>query len=168
MQVRSAGLVLVHLSQLRNEEQSADPQAIQLALSIRKYRRTRPHVARDDRAQLRIVRRQKVGNLCKLGRIPGESQDRQIGLVDRRVEREIRDQRGMTVEEHGETVLEGDEERRRRTSIRARCKRVVVRTGTNLERNAFQDELIADTRTAELLLLESVSDEPASQRGGSD
>ena len=40
--------------------------------------------------------------------------------------------------------------------------------GSNLERNPFQDKLIADPRTPELLLLKSVSDEPASQWCGSD
>src|SRR5512141_1756658 len=74
----------------------------------------------------------------------------------------------MTVEEDGETILERNEERRGRAAIRARRKGVVVGTGTDLERNPFQDKLIADTRAPELLLLESVSDKPAAQRGGSN
>src|SRR5579862_258733 len=161
-------LVLVHFSQFRNEPQSSQAQAIQLALSIGQNRRAWTHVARDYRPQLWIVCRQKAGDLSKLRGIAGESENREIRLVERSIEREIRDQRGMTVEEYGETILECDEERGGRAAIRARCKGVVMGAGSDLERNPFQDELIADARAAELLLLESVADEPASQWSGNN
>jgi hypothetical protein len=106
--------------------------------------------------------------LSELGWISGEPQNRQIGLVDRRIEREICDQRGMAVEEDGEAILECDEERRGGAAVRTRGKRVVMAARTDLECNALQDELVADTGPPELLLLQSVSDQPASQRGGSN
>src|ERR1700751_5690564 len=72
----------------------------------------------------------------------------------------------MTVEENGESILERDEERRGRAAIRAGRKGVVMGARSDFERNAFQDKLIADTRSPELFLLESVCDEPAPQRRG--
>src|SRR5689334_1931851 len=163
MEVCPIRSVLVCLSQLWHEQQSGNAQTIQLALSVGENRRTWTHMARNHRAQLRIVRRQKAGHLRKLRWIPGKSQYRQIRLVDRSIEREIRDQRGMTVEKHGEAIFEANEERGGGATIRARCEGVVMGAGRNLERDPFQDKLIADTRAAELFLLESVADEPASQ-----
>ena len=74
----------------------------------------------------------------------------------------------MTVEKDGEPIFERDEERRCGAAVRARRKGVVVAARADLERNAFQDELIAYTGAPELLLLETVSDQPASQRCGSN
>ena len=161
-------LILVYFFQLRYEHQSADGEAVQLPLAIRQDWRTGTHVTRDHRAQLRIVRRHEPCNLRKLRRIPGEPQNHQVWLVEGRIEREIRDQRGMTVEEDGEPIFERDEERRGGAAVRARRKGVVMAARADLERNAFQDELIAYTGAPELLLLETVSDQPASQRRGSN
>ena len=61
-------------------------------------------------AKLRIVSGHKTCDLSELGRIPGEAQDCQIGLVDRSVEWEISDQRGMSVVEDGEPIFECDKE----------------------------------------------------------
>src|SRR5437667_1566651 len=74
----------------------------------------------------------------------------------------------MTVKENGETILECDEERSGRAAIRACRKGVVMGTRSDLERNTFQDKLIADARSPELFLLKSVRDKPASQRRGSN
>src|SRR6266576_5531280 len=120
-------------------------------------------MARDYGAQLRIVRAHEARNLGELGWVAGESQDRQIGLVDRGVEREVADQGGMAIVEDGETIFESDKERRSGTAVGTRRKSVVVTARTNFERNAFQDKLIADSSAPELLLLESLLHEPVSQ-----
>jgi len=157
-------LVLVHFSQLRHEHQSRDAQAVQLPLPIGQDGRTGTHMARYYGAQLRIVGCQEACDLSELRWIPGESQDREIRLVDRGVEREICDKRGVTVEENGKTIFERDEERCGRAAVCARRKGVVMGARTNLEGNAFQDKPIADTRSPELILFKSVCDQPASQR----
>src|SRR3990170_2228897 len=125
-------------------------------------------MARDYGAQLRIVRAHEARNLGELGWVAGESQDRQIGLVERSVEREVANQGGMAIVEDGETILEGDEERRSGTAVDTRWKRVVVAARTNFERNAFQDKSIANSSAPELLLLESFLHEPVSQWTGSN
>jgi hypothetical protein len=63
----------------------------------------------------------------------------------------------MSVVEDGETILECDEERRGRATVGARRKGVVVGARTDFERNAFQDEPVADSGPPELVLLESFS-----------
>src|SRR5882672_981496 len=125
-------------------------------------------MAWNDSAQLRIVCRHKTCDLSELGRITGESQDRQIGLIERSVEWEISDERGMSVVEDGEPVFECNEERCCGAAVRARRKRVVMGARTDFEFNAFQDELIADAGPPELLLFQSVPDKPASQGTGSE
>src|SRR5574341_1123418 len=101
-------LILIALFQLRHEHQPADTQPLQLSLSFGEDRRAGTHMARDYGAQLGIVRAHEARNLGELGRVAGETQDRQIGLVERSVEREVADQGGMTIVEDRETVLESD------------------------------------------------------------
>ena len=62
-------------------------------------------MTRDNGAQLRIVRSHQARDLGELGRVAGESQDRQVGLVERGIERQVADQGGMTILEYGETIL---------------------------------------------------------------
>src|SRR5213594_2520001 len=157
-------LILIYLFQLGHEHQLADAQAVQLFLPFGQDRRAGTHMARDNGAQLRIVRGHQARDLGELGRVAGESQDRQVGLVDRGVERQVADQGGVAIVEDGETILESDEERRGRTAIGTRRKRVVVGARSDFKRNAFQDESIANSSPPELLLLESFFDEPVSQR----
>src|SRR5512145_3148562 len=125
-------------------------------------------MARDNGAQLRIVRAHQARDLGELGRVVGESQDRQVGLVERSVKRQVADQRGMAIVEDGETILESDEERRGGTATDTRRKSVVVAARTDFKRNAFQHEPIADSSPPELLLLESFFNEPPSQRSWSN
>src|SRR6185437_5550196 len=133
---RSSALIFVCFSQLWHKHQPTDPQAVQLTLPFGQNRRAGAHMAWNYGAKLRIVGGHKPRDLSALGRVREKSQDCQIGLVDRAVEWEISDQRGMSVVEDGETIFECDEERRRGAAIRARRKRVVMGARTDFERNA--------------------------------
>ena len=92
-------------------------------------------MARDDGAQFRIAGGHEPRDVGELGRILREAEDREIGLVDRGVEREVGEQRRMPVVEDGETVLERDEERRGGAAVGAGRERVVVRARRDLERS---------------------------------
>ena len=125
-------------------------------------------MARNDGAQFWIVRGHHARNLGELGRIPGQSQNRQIGLVDRSVKRKVSDERGMSVEEDREPIFKRDKERCGRPAVGARRQGVVMRARGDLEGDAFHDELVTDPGAPELRLLEPVVDEPPSQRSGSE
>src|SRR5450759_724271 len=99
LRARSSSLIFVCFSQLWHEHQPADPQAVQLSLPFGQDRRAGTHMTWNYSAQLRIVGAHKTCDFSELGRIACESQNRQIGLVDRGVEWQISDQRGMSVVE---------------------------------------------------------------------
>src|SRR4051812_41280703 len=160
-------LIFIRLLQLWHEHQPADPEAVQLALAFGQDRCARTHMAGNDGAQLRIVRAHELCDPSEFGRIAGQSEDCQIGLVNRSIDRKISDQRGMSVVEDGEAILERDEERCRRPAVGTGRKRIVMGARADFEFNAFHDKLIADTGSPELLLLQSLlGDQPAPQRTG--
>src|SRR5262245_18719936 len=90
-------------------------------------------MACDDSAQLGIVCSHEPCNVSELWWVLSKAQNSQIGLIDRGIERKVSDQRGMSVVENGEAILECYEERCGRTTVRARRKGIVMGTWTDFE-----------------------------------